>query len=517
MRWSSGEDDIEAAKLNRMSSAIPPVYTVVREDSTYYAEANLAGKTDYSGTVAATIIQNAIDGLTAGRTWKEKVVLKGNFADIHTPITIPSYTILEILGKLKLKDGANCDMFDNSDQTAGNSNIKVLGGELDGNKANQTGDSRAIHFDGTAVTDSIVAGMKIHDFKHVSAQYVALRMVNCTNMRILNNYVYDNDRGGLEFTYGSDNWAVNNRFKNNTLLGINLWDTEKAHIHHNTCEGGTFGIENYLTAHYCEITDNTCISQTDNGIVFRINSASKYNIVKGNTVITPANYGFHLMDSSYNDFSHNTVVAPTTWTPFYLDGMTYNKFHDNQVFGPFLAGNVSGFQLKAGANYNTFKNNLIDSINAHAYYGFRIEASANYNRIIHNDIYNYAGIMEDLGGTGTIEYLNTLDGVGVKPIPMVTGSYTGDAAATQAITGVGFQPTVLIVYLPNNSTYGNAYKTDQYGTKTHLPRGGGNNNVWEDDHIISLDADGFTVGDGTAGVGNILNINATDYYYIAWG
>jgi hypothetical protein len=55
-------------------------------------------------------------------------------------------------------------------------------------------------------------------------------------------------------------------------------------------------------------------------------------------------------------------------------------------------------------------------------------------------------------------------------------------------------------------------KTNQDGTKTMIPSG---NMEYDDDQIISFDSDGFTVGDGTGGVGNYLNVNARVYTYTA--
>lgn len=103
-------------------------------------------------------------------------------------------------------------------------------------------------------------------------------------------------------------------------------------------------------------------------------------------------------------------------------------------------------------------------------------------------------------------------------LQVATGTYTGDGAATQAIVGIGFQPTFVIVY---NSTVGQVfldvcYKTDVDGIFTQYTSAG-TAGRYEVDHIISLDADGFTVGDGTgAPWGNVCNIADTGYVFIAF-
>lgn len=91
----------------------------------------------------------------------------------------------------------------------------------------------------------------------------------------------------------------------------------------------------------------------------------------------------------------------------------------------------------------------------------------------------------------------------------VTGEYTGDGTATKAIH-VGFQPKVAIV-IPQAASTVMRIKTNQENTESH-----NFGNAYNNDHIISLDANGFTVGDGT-GSSNELNVNARVYTYIAFG
>ena len=93
------------------------------------------GKIDYFGTDASTVIQSAALALTSGRTWKEKVVLKGNFT-ISMPISVPSYSVLEVDGRLTLANGVNDPILKASSAT----DVEVVGGVLDGNEAGQTGD-----------------------------------------------------------------------------------------------------------------------------------------------------------------------------------------------------------------------------------------------------------------------------------------------------------------------------------------------------------------------------------------
>jgi hypothetical protein len=102
-----------------------------------------------------------------------------------------------------------------------------------------------------------------------------------------------------------------------------------------------------------------------------------------------------------------------------------------------------------------------------------------------------------------------------------TGSYTGNGAATQAVTGLGFQPSTIQIYNRLNASL-NLYiwwKSSADGTKSKTERVAGAD-TYLDDMIISLDSDGFTVGDGTGSglaVTNQLNNNTVVYTNIAFG
>lgn len=116
----------------------PPTYIVTREGDYYNAISDgKDGRYNFGGTLASTVINNALAGLTPGRTWKEKVLLKGNFV-IDAVIQLPSYTILEIQGTLTAANGMNDSLLENSDLIGGNTEIDIYGGYLNGNKANQT-------------------------------------------------------------------------------------------------------------------------------------------------------------------------------------------------------------------------------------------------------------------------------------------------------------------------------------------------------------------------------------------
>ena len=119
-------------------------YTIWREGDNYYTAG--ASGIRFSGKNAGEVIQSAIDALTMGRTWKEKIILKSDFT-ISSTIIIKSYTILEFQGKVTVADNANIDAviksegFDElagTDSTGGVVEVEIDGLKLDGNKEKQT-------------------------------------------------------------------------------------------------------------------------------------------------------------------------------------------------------------------------------------------------------------------------------------------------------------------------------------------------------------------------------------------
>jgi len=120
--------------------------------------------------------------------------------------------------------------------------------------------------------------------------------------------------------------------------------------------------------------------------------------------------------------------------------------------------------------------------------GFNIGA----NEFVNQNTYEY-------------HYLTLLDEAGVCAI----GAYTGNGSDARAITGLGFQPDIVIIFNDANSTDEPVMRTASHA--------GDNTTTLTQDHgtqanqIESLDADGFTVGTDGA-----VNTNTEGYYYIAF-
>ena len=104
--------------------------------------------------------------------------------------------------------------------------------------------------------------------------------------------------------------------------------------------------------------------------------------------------------------------------------------------------------------------------------------------------------------------LSVLCLAGAAQASMATGSYTGNGNDDRGITGVGFQPDVVIIKASDNAEEAVVRTSSMAGDNTKPL---GNKEALTADMIQSLDADGFTIGTDAM-------VNTTDktYHWIAF-
>jgi len=97
----------------------------------------------------------------------------------------------------------------------------------------------------------------------------------------------------------------------------------------------------------------------------------------------------------------------------------------------------------------------------------------------------------------------------------ITGKYTGDGNSTQSISGIGFQPDVLLVIPSAGGPEGGQVQTwlnsstmasDKVKFTTSLNQVASS---FKSGHLASIDSDGFTVKTKS-------NLSGTEYYYVAF-
>jgi len=167
--------------------------------------------TGTTASEATNIINWALGNLTSGRTWKEMIVLKGNF-QIAATIKIPSYTSIRIGGKLTLKPGVNAYMFQNAAGADGN--ITIKGGKIVGNLESSW--KSAIYL--VNVSSVRLEDIHVHNYRHSGIIWE-----NVTNSEILFCNVENSTDDGLSLFGSSNNLILGGMFKNNGDDGISLY------------------------------------------------------------------------------------------------------------------------------------------------------------------------------------------------------------------------------------------------------------------------------------------------------
>jgi len=260
--------------LERSAFITPPEQLVFKYGGVPYRKSGLpesAGQIA-SGENNSTVINDALNTLTAERTWKEKVLLKGNFT-INDVIKVPSYTALEIQGKLTLADGVNDNMIENSDLTNGNEQIEIRGGILDGNKVHQTS-GHGIYFKG--VTDVLVKNVAVKNVKQYGIylmhdpQCLAFEIAGCT--------IESADSAGIVLWYARHGLVLGNIIKS-CPEGIRTDDAAGySVINHNFIIGSSYAC-NFVGLLETDVVGNE-IRDSTRGVYLQ--SSSKANLLAGN-------------------------------------------------------------------------------------------------------------------------------------------------------------------------------------------------------------------------------------------
>ena len=184
---------IDPSKQLFLHPAEPLSYIILQEDGLVKAKNGLTGKIDFSGTDAASVIQQALNALTPNRTWKEKVVLKGDFS-LTVPLNVPAYTILDIQGRLQAK-GINAIQI-NINGTSYVPFVDILNGIIDGVDASGgTGISSKGHYCNFVNLDirNFYVGLSLGWTSAYSCGDNLISRVNCHNNRYEGVLIQSND------------------------------------------------------------------------------------------------------------------------------------------------------------------------------------------------------------------------------------------------------------------------------------------------------------------------------------
>ena len=361
-------DDVNQSRYSG-SIGMGASYEIFKTGSNYYALNGSNGKIDYFGANAATVINAAYNGLTADRTWQEKIVLKG-------PITLsakidltPGYVILSG-GKLIAASGLNDDIIFAGASMAGEANytpaashITIKNMIIYGDRTNQTS-GNGIYWQN--VYKSEIKNCYISYCKESGIRFDG----DDTTHGCGDNYIAPdvrceyNEADGITVVYGLLNefWGWT---RDNVVNGIALYNSLENKIYGSHRDHDA-GINIYL---YQSDWNEIIGVKANEGIVGLKLNDSDENTVMGGSFNTNSQEGI-LVIGSRNHFSN--IFSSATGEEgikVYLGG--YNTFDNIKIVNPCQLVSGSAI-LITGSVRNTFRGatTMKNIINSSMNYGF---------------------------------------------------------------------------------------------------------------------------------------------------
>lgn len=381
-------------------------------DYTYIVEQMGATTTvyDHNGNVAhgpgvnnEAEINWALANLTVGRTEMERVVVFGEFT-INNPIVVPSFSFLDLtMAEIFLANTSNCKMIQNSDLVNGNTYIKILGGILNGNRANQAaGDG--VYF--VRVWHAWILDMTI---LNIYSRGIVIWYVDSNNSKdilIQGNYL-NNMIEGIRFDTAWSIRVIGNNIGEvigSTGYGIREWSSKFSVIADNTLysTGGMYGIfldggvetvivgnsiQAFTKAIYCggnafTITGNHMDGHKSGGI--QLASTAQNNTVTGNQINDPNGTSPGTQDGIVVSGDHNIIACNVITQPI----AAWRVRHGIYVTGEYnvIEGNTMVATGSDGINLTGASNNLVvgNRITDAGAYGIQLDAVSSYNSIENN-------------------------------------------------------------------------------------------------------------------------------------
>jgi parallel beta-helix repeat protein len=497
-----------------------PCYTVWREGDYYFAK-DANGEIDYSGTNASYVINSALNALTVGRTWKEKVVIIGSITLTHD-IVMNDYTCLEVLGKLTLADHINRPVIRNKPTARPPSGVmlsyslEVCGsGVIDGNRANQDTHLTDYGFGVSGIdfenaTDVMIHGITIQNCRcdGISLNYgqrIQVYGVTATgnyydgifcymethNATITNNICIGNGRAGIDVNGRADlgmkasqivisNNVCNDQQGNLTVSGgIICEDARDLIISNNViCNNNRPGSESEETGFgidlsfcvSCVVSNNYIYQNKGSGIrLYSYWGASDYNNIVGN-IISGGNrttlYGIWLEEANHTQISGNKIWG-CKYEGIRLYSSWFTLISSNSLSSNGLvASGSSGIYLTGNSCNNTISSNKIyDSDD----YELKIGSGSNYNMVVGNEFSQTAP------GTHTGSLLNSGTGNIIKHNVGFVTERSGTAEASNGdtisfgVTFAGAPQCVVITVNENDARYiAQAYSITTTGFTLYL-------------------------------------------------
>lgn len=351
----------------------------------------------WTSTVADTVIENAMNGLTLGRTWKETVKVLGSFL-LTDEISIPSYVSLDLSdATLKTANSTSINILQNS----GDVEIEVVGGNLDGNKANnpvggnpdlQNGirfvSITSLRLENVNVTNCPYDGVYLNSISVFSSDKIIISgsgrygfvSYDCYNgtysdfdvsggnntgfatsggsvLKLISGFSHNNNGHGFGFLTSQNMTVVACDSSGNTGTsdGFFIAGCDNA-VLDSTCSAAKNG-RNGVSLEECQncIVEGIYNSNVDCGVALYENGPVVVQTCRYNTISVTTNGnggdGINLNPSAYNFVIGNYLMLNADYGIHELGASDYNFFTSN-----YYLSNTNGTIVLAGANSNSTNN-----------------------------------------------------------------------------------------------------------------------------------------------------------------
>lgn len=426
-------------------------YLVFQSGPTYYMRSGSSGQIVASGSTAHVVVNWALRNLTSGRTWKEKVVLEGNFT-LTGSITPLDYTALN-LTDASLKTTVNTLKIIDFRGTAGNHKkyLDIIGGNFKGAATYGSGPEThcAIHTnyaDYVTIKDGLYedfygigeggrgqaiwigagsnikitasippgAGTPTMQFLNNKESY-AVAMNNAVNSVIENCYVDCANSGtGIWLGEAGSQGCI---IRNNEITG---WGPTK--MSHAVYFGGSVaGPRNQIVNNYCHTSSG--------GTAIQVKCANA--LIQGNVIKDiPTDYGIcvYVEGGSVPSVAGTRIIGNSISNVYkgieigsdYSSGDVEYVTAEDNVISATTGGRA--ISLLANSASKTRYCNIINNTVLQGAYGvtFSSETYCEYNSLIDNDLRSSSTKLSGRGTSST--FINNL---GYNPVGDVTNPVSG--------------------------------------------------------------------------------------------
>jgi len=341
-----------AREVNRyMRPVLEAAYIVYQEAGKVKAKNGMTGEIEISDSDASVVIQAAINNLASGRTWKEKISILGDL-DISAAIQVPSYTVLDVSGKLT--STGNNNIIESASMTTSSIQCEINGGILDGDGNTTDGIYGIFSWGGirNCTIQNCVNGINLTGYGALGGAgptYLGQETRPC-QLTIEDNFIAANAAGINLDAYCSDNLIAKNMIAYNTVDGIKITSASKNVITGNTIWSATetsklLSMVGGLTG--CLVSANHFDSNAGSGIVIEATGTSNIvNVQIHNNIITGIGWGtnnaydaIQFINSGSGLVVNNSIQGNQIFTfesnkPRYginVSGSTYNIILGNYI------------------------------------------------------------------------------------------------------------------------------------------------------------------------------------------